>query len=108
MRAVLREDADHRRAEKTSEDHERDRDPVDRHVDVMGEVVDAGVRDLDRHLSVTKLVQHVVHLPRNLEGNLAELLHLPLGTEREAPRREAVGDQLSAYGRATSKTLKSG
>ena len=36
-----------------------------------------------------------MHLPRHLERDLAELLHLPARSERHAARRESLGDELA-------------
>src|SRR5262249_49642230 len=66
VRPALREDADHGGAEQSPKDHERDRDPVCRFVDVVVDLVDAGVLDVHLEGSLAQLLEHIRDLVRHV------------------------------------------
>ena len=86
VRPVLREHADDRRADEPAEHDQRHRDPVHGVVDVVGEVVEAGVPDLDLELPLPGLLHHVAHLVGQLARDAGELPDLGLRPERDPAR----------------------
>ena len=78
LRAVVREDADQRRSEQPAGDDERDDDAIDRHVELVHELVEPLVHEADLHLTVAHLLEHVVDLVRQLPCDSEQLPPLPL------------------------------
>ena len=93
VRPVLGEHAHDGQPDEPAEYDQRHRDPVDGMVDVVAEVVEAGVADLDLKPAVARLLHHVAQLVRQLAGNATELPDLVLRPERDPPRREALRNQ---------------
>src|SRR5437868_5357657 len=65
VRAVRREDADQARSDQAADDDERDDQPVEGHVDLVHELVEALVHEADLDLAVADLLEEVVDLPRH-------------------------------------------
>ena len=93
---------------RPAEYDQRHRDAVDGMVDVVGEVVEAGVADLDLEPALARLLHHVAQLIRQVAGNAASSRNSVLGPERDRRGEKRSEIKPRAYGRATSKTLKSG
>ena len=88
---------------------QRDHEPVEGDVELAHELVEALVHEADLDLAVAELLEHVVHLVRQVARDPRQLE--PLRARRaSAPAAacSARASALRAYGLATSKTLKSG
>ena len=108
LRALGGEDPDQRRAEQSARDDDRDHEPVEDDVELVHELVQPFVDEADLDLAVADLLQHVVHLVRQLvrDSNSSRPRFCARIAIRNGEKRSTISSR--AYGRATSKTLNAG